>query len=311
MPKIDFAFDLGTECIRLYKEGKIVKQIPSFDETIKTFLVKEGKICVFYDLEQKLLALIKKHIKRKLGIFIPKMSGLMIIPGEENGVTMRAGYDLMEFIGITPGYLIFDYVVALAGLGIDKKGTYMLVDSGAGKTRMTTINEGNIMEPYSTSVTEMAGNSLNETISLGLSREFNLQITPKQAEALKKEFGSLETELPTRYVTVKGTDKITGTPGEVTITNEQLNAWLKKEAEFIKSRICQHYELLPPEIQQQIQQTGVYLVGKNFRFPGLIESIAQEIPVSTLSYQLSRDYMQEGMSYIQQNPDEYLPYMIH
>ncbi|MCD7932220.1 MAG: rod shape-determining protein [Tannerellaceae bacterium] len=312
MQKNNFAFDLGTEAIRVYKDGIKIAQFSSFDEGINSFLTNGGKIILFNQLEDKVRNVIRKYDQVFLGFLrMSKNSGLMMVPANCGEVELRAYRDLLDFTALVyPSHMVYDHFVASAGLGINKSGTYMIVDSGAGKTRMTTIQKGDFLEGRISTVTDMAGNSMNEAITFGLSHEYGLQISRFTAEELKKEVCSLAEDAPIRQIVVKGTDKTTRDPKEVTVSGSELNNWLLEEVKHIKHKIAQHYYLLPPEMQQEISKTGIHLVGRNFRLPGFVQLIARDLPVSSHSYQLSRDYMEEGLIYVQQHQEEYMPYFL-
>ena len=133
----------------------------------------------------------------------------------------------------------------------------MVVDIGGGTTEIAVMSLGGVV--YSKSL-RIAGDAMDDALKNYMRKEYNLLIGDSTAEKIKKEIG---TAIPTNNNTfpVKGRDIRSGTPKEVSITEEDtaeaLSAILKEMVSGIKDAL----ENTPPELSADLVDMGLTLTG--------------------------------------------------
>lgn len=301
----NIGLDLGTSNIRLYKNGKIVIEVPPEMEPegkpADTFIVN-GDIYCFSYAESFIRNEIKKIHKPILKIFTTPFSGLISVPSDINEVKLRAYRDMLEHIGAKPAYMLFDSLILAAGLEVDMKDTiYMIVDSGAGKTSITTLRG---MEILANDIFTISGNDLDKAIKVYLRKEYGLDIDILHAEKLKIEYIDLRLKAVERTVYIDGLTTETNTPKGVTLRSSELTDCVRNEVTVLVERIMRHFESLDRRTREKLLQSNIHLTGKTFRLKGLIELVAEKIAISQKSYNSNADYMQLGFQKIQLDPSQ-------
>ena len=299
--KNNIGFDLGTSKFRLYKDGKQITEIPARieigDEKHEKVIVN-GKVADFNGTETLLRQEIKKIQKPFLGFLYPTFTSLVSVPSDMSEVALRAFRDAMEHAGAKTCFMLNDCFIASTGLEIDiKNSTSMIVDSGAGKTSITTTKGYEIIK---NDILDIAGLNLDEAIQTYLSRKYDLIVELKVAEKLKID----------KNVRITGKVKQTGRIKDIKIQSSEITECLRNDIELLVERIIRHFENLEDSDSEKIKMTGVYLIGSGFKLNGLIDLISKRVNVNAKSYGFSNDYMRIGLEKIQANPGELLKYMM-
>lgn len=309
--KNNIGFDLGTSKLRFYKGGKQIIETPAEykheNETIDN-LIKSGKIAEFYALEQALGSQIRKIHKPFLGILYPPFTSLMSVPSDKNEVALKAFRDAVSFCGSRITYMLNDCFIGATGLNIDiPNTTAMIIDSGAGKTSITTFSGFEIVK---NDILDTAGYSFDQTIQAFFRSRYDLIIGSKEAERIKIEYADLRKDgIAKRSAIITGTLKNEEKDTTITIRNEEISECLQAECDFLINRIIRHIENLDDHILKKITKQGVYLIGGSARLKGLMELISDKIMIAPKSYSFN-DYMRLGLEKVQSNPDMFKKYMI-
>lgn len=310
--KNNIGFDLGTSKFRLYKEGKQITEIPTRIEIGNKKhekIIINGKIADLNGTEALLRQEIKKIQKPFLGFLYPTFTSLVSVPSDMNEVALRAFRDTMEHAGSKTCFMLNDCFIASTGLEIDiKNSTSMIVDSGAGKTSITTTKGFEIIK---NDILDIAGLNLDETIQTYLSRKYNLIVDLKVAEKLKIDYADFRENMPIdKIVRVTGQVKLTDNIKDIEIQSSEITACLRNDIYLLVEKILRHFENLEDSESEKVKIMGVYLIGGVFKLNGLIDLIAKKINVNSKSYGFSNDYMKIGFEKIQANPGELLKYML-
>lgn len=305
-------FDLGTSKLRLYKNGKQIVDTPTkFDFNNKTYdkLMSVGKISDFNATELLLRIELKKCQKRFLGFLYLPFNAIVSVPSDLNEVALRAFRDSMEHAGAKDIYMLNDCFVAAKGLSIDiKSSTSMIVDCGAGKTSITTIQGFEIVK---NDILDIAGDGLNETIRAFLSSKYQMKVDLETIENIKTEHLDLRKNLSIdRQIKIAGKTKLTHKNQEITVSNSEITECLNNDIEMLVNRIVRHFENLEDIDVRKIKANGIHLIGGGFKLKGLVQLVSEKLTISRESYNSNLNYMKIGMEKIQSHPEELREHMI-
>lgn len=301
--KINIGVELGTSKLRLYKDGKqVLEVLTEYHQGKKVFdnLMKQGKIADFYAVEQLIRQELSKVNKRILGIISPPFTSLVSVSSDMNETAMMTFRRVMENAGSRHTFMLNDCFIAAIGLGIDLENSVsMIIDSGAGKTSITTIRGYKILN---NDIIDIAGRDFDTTIQAYIRSQYGLVPELKDVEKLKmkyvdfRKYGVLD-----KPVKITGVMKNTETKAEITVQAREITDCLADDVDFFIRKVVRHFQNLDDNVQEKIKQSGVCLIGGNFKLKGFIELISESIIVSPKSYLLNRDYMKEGFEKIQSN----------
>ncbi|MDH6305109.1 actin-like ATPase involved in cell morphogenesis [Parabacteroides sp. PF5-5] len=308
--KNNIAFDLGTSLVRICKNGKLQTETPPLlEEKGKIFsIIANGKIASLYGTEQFVKQEIKKIQKPILGFLHPSYTILVSIPAGASEIDLRAYRDVMECAGAKQCFMLQDCFITLTGLEVDiKNSVSMLVDFGAGKTSITTLEGYKILR---NNLSDTTGDSIDEAIWLYLRREYNLEIDKTEAEKLKIQYADLSDKTFEKYIAISGKEKHTDKSKSITILNTEISNCVKKYIDYLVDSIIRHYENLDEDIMQKVKGSGIYLIGRGFKLKGVIEYISKQINISPKSYNPDIYYLGIGLEKIQSNPGELYKYLI-
>ena len=148
----------------------------------------------------------------------------------------------------------------------------MVVDIGGGTTEIAVMSLGGVV--YSKSL-RVAGDAMDQAMSTYMRKEYNLLIGDSTAEKIKKEIG---TAIPTNNNTyaVKGRDIRSGTPKEVTITEEDTSEALSGILKEMISGIKDALENTPPELSADLVDMGLTLTGGGALLKNIDKRFAKE-----------------------------------
>ena len=184
---------------------------------------------------------------------------LICVPTGSTPVERKAIQDSALAAGARRVQLIEEPIAAAigAGLPISEATGSMVVDIGGGTTEIAVMSLGGVV--YSKSL-RVAGDAMDKALADYMRKEYNLMIGDSTSEKIKKEVG---TAIPVNNNTypVKGRDLRSGTPKEVSITEEDtaeaLNGILKEMINGIKDAL----ENTPPELSADLVDMGLTLTG--------------------------------------------------
>jgi len=218
--------------------------------------LRDGVIADFIVTEEMIKYFIKKVHKRST-FANPRI--LICVPTGSTPVERKAIQDSALAAGARRVQLIEEPIAAAigAGLPISEATGSMVVDIGGGTTEIAVMSLGGVV--YSKSL-RVAGDAMDKALADYMRKEYNLMIGDSTSEKIKKEVG---TAIPVNNNTypVKGRDLRSGTPKEVSITEEDtaeaLNVILKEMINGIKDAL----ENTPPELSADLVDMGLTLTG--------------------------------------------------
>ena len=280
----DMAIDLGTaNTLVVLKEKGVVLNEPSVVAVItdggkksvlavgdeaKTMLgrtpgniaairpLKDGVIADFVVTEEMIKHFIKK-VHKKTAFANPRI--LICVPTGSTPVERKAIQDSALAAGARKVQLIEEPIAAAigAGLPISEATGSMVVDIGGGTTEIAVMSLGGVV--YSRSL-RVAGDAMDQQIINFMRKKFNLLIGDSTAEKIKKEIG---TAVPTGTTTflMKGRDIRSGTPKEISLTEEDACEALMPVLNQILAGIKEALENTPPELSADLVDMGLVLTG--------------------------------------------------
>ncbi|MBL6857583.1 MAG: rod shape-determining protein [Pelagibacteraceae bacterium] len=280
----DMAIDLGTANTLVVVKGKGVvlnepsvvaiinemgkKTVLAVGDEAKTMLgrtpgnisairpLRDGVIADFIVTEEMIKHFIKKvHVKNTFAN--PRI--LICVPTGSTPVERKAIQDSALAAGARRVQLIEEPIAAAigAGLPISEATGSMIVDIGGGTTEIAVMSLGGVV--FSKSL-RVAGDAMDGAIINYMRKKFNLLIGESTAEKIKKEIG---TAIPTsnNFFLMKGRDIRTGTPKEISLTEEDACEALMPILSQMLSAIKEALESTPPELSADLVDMGLVLTG--------------------------------------------------
>ena len=218
--------------------------------------LRDGVIADFIVTEEMIKHFIKKvHIKNTFAN--PRI--LICVPTGSTPVERKAIQDSALAAGARRVQLIEEPIAAAigAGLPISEATGSMIVDIGGGTTEIAVMSLGGVV--FSKSL-RVAGDAMDSAIINYMRKKFNLLIGESTAEKIKKEIG---TAIPTsnNIFLMKGRDIRTGTPKEISLTEEDACEALAPILNQMLSAIKEALESTPPELSADLVDMGLVLTG--------------------------------------------------
>jgi rod shape-determining protein MreB len=218
--------------------------------------LRDGVIADFIVTEEMIKHFIKKvHVKNTFAN--PRI--LICVPTGSTPVERKAIQDSALAAGARRVQLIEEPIAAAigAGLPISEATGSMIVDIGGGTTEIAVMSLGGVV--FSKSL-RVAGDAMDGAIINYMRKKFNLLIGESTAEKIKKEIG---TAIPTsnNVFLMKGRDIRTGTPKEISLTEEDACEALMPILSQMLSAIKEALESTPPELSADLVDMGLVLTG--------------------------------------------------
>ena len=218
--------------------------------------LRDGVIADFIVTEEMIKHFIKKvHIKNTFAN--PRI--LICVPTGSTPVERKAIQDSALAAGARRVQLIEEPIAAAigAGLPISEATGSMIVDIGGGTTEIAVMSLGGVV--FSKSL-RVAGDAMDGAIINYMRKKFNLLIGESTAEKIKKEIG---TAIPTsnNVFLMKGRDIRTGTPKEISLTEEDACEALMPILSQMLAAIKEALESTPPELSADLVDMGLVLTG--------------------------------------------------
>ena len=218
--------------------------------------LRDGVIADFIVTEEMIKHFIKKvHIKNTFAN--PRI--LICVPTGSTPVERKAIQDSALAAGARRVQLIEEPIAAAigAGLPISEATGSMIVDIGGGTTEIAVMSLGGVV--FSKSL-RIAGDAMDGAIINYMRKKFNLLIGESTAEKIKKEIG---TAIPStnNVFLMKGRDIRTGTPKEISLTEEDACEALMPILNQMLAAIKEALESTPPELSADLVDMGLVLTG--------------------------------------------------
>ena len=304
----DLAIDLGTANTCVFARGRgIVLSEPS----IVAFNTTNAQIEAVGDEAKEMLGRTPTNIaaikpmrdgviadfdaaERMLGYFIKKAHNgkrlvrprvVIGVPSEITQVERRAVKDSAYRAKASEVHLIEEGMAAAIGAGmpITEASGNMIVDIGGGTTDIAVLSLAGTV--YSKSV-RVAGNAMDEAITLWARREHNLLIGERTAERIKMEIGSAAPLEQTRTLEVKGRHQLEGRPTTIIMNDGEVREALAEPIRLIIQAVRDALERIPPELSADICDRGIVLSGGGALLQKMDERLRRE---TSLPVQVAQD----------------------
>ena len=234
--------------------------------------LKDGVIADF-DITEAMLRHFIKKVHHGSKLVSPMV--VIAIPSGITEVEKRAVRESALHVGAREVYLIEEPMAAALGVGlpVQEAAGNMIVDIGGGTTEIAIISLGGIV--YCRSV-RVAGDELDESISIYLKRAYNLMIGERTAEDIKIKIGSVHVMDKEMTMEVKGRDLVAGLPKTLTITSQEVREALLGPVQTILEAIRITLERCPPELSADLIDRGIVLAGGGALLRGMDRLISEE-----------------------------------
>jgi rod shape-determining protein MreB len=221
--------------------------------------MRDGVIADFIATEEMLRQFIARA-KTMLGFRRPRI--LVCVPAGATPVERRAVYETALQAGARRVHLLEEPVAAAlgAGLPVDGRRAFMVVDIGGGTTDIAVLAEGNVVQARSLRI---AGNVMDDAIVRYVRRRHRLVVGEASAERIKIEAGTALAAPNGRHVEIhiKGRDLREGRLKSAVLTQtdmaEALAHPVDEMAEFIQRAI----EDLPAHVAADVTGQPIALTG--------------------------------------------------
>lgn len=293
--------DLGTANCLLYLEGQgVVLNEP----TVVAVSADDGKILAVGNAAKEMLGRTPEGIEASrplrdgviadylvteamLRSFLDKVAGrsrlfkpevMVCVPAGITSVERRAVLDATISAGAKTAYLIDEPLAAAIGakIPIAAPSGNMIVDIGGGSTDAAVISLGGVVVHKSARV---AGNKIDEAITLYVRRKFNLVIGERTSEEIKLNLANSTPGQKEESLEVRGRDSITGLPKLIELKSSQVYEAILPTINQVLEAVKQVLEETPPELASDIIDKGIVMSGGTSILKNLDKYFTQSLGV--------------------------------
>jgi len=240
--------------------------------------MRDGVIADFIATEAMLRQFIARA-KTMLGFRRPRI--LICVPAGATPVERRAVYETALSAGARRVHLIEEPVAAAlgAGLPVDGRQAFMVVDIGGGTTDIAVLAEGNVLQARSLRI---AGNAMDEAIVRYVRREHHLVIGEANAERIKIEAGTALAAPNGRQIEIhiKGRDLREGRTKSVVLTPADMAKALAQPVAQIAEFVRRALEDLPARAAADVTGQDIVLTGGGALLDRLDQALARSVGVT-------------------------------
>ncbi len=156
------------------------------------------------------------------------------------------------------------------------EGVFVL-DVGGGTSEAAVVVGARIVAYRSL---RLGGNAMDEAVGGAVRQAFGLRIGPKDAERLKIELGVTGGEHGS--ATVAGIDLASSSLREAAVGGELVAAALEHPVAAIVDAVSELLGEMPPDLAEEVLQSGVQLAGGGALLPGLAQRIEKQVGLGTV-----------------------------
>ncbi|MCD8283330.1 MAG: rod shape-determining protein [Opitutae bacterium] len=283
--------DLGTANVLVYVKGRgIIMDEPSYvamNKETKAILavgsdakrmatvvpeglevirpMKEGVIADYEISEHMLRYFIGKAARHSL---LTHLTVVIAVPYGINRLQRRAVEESAYRAGAQNVRIIFEPIASALGVGlpVGEPEASMIVDIGGGTTEVAVLSLGGIVAAKSLNV---AGDELERAIIEYIKTSYDLVISERTAEELKKAIGSAVPLRQEMMMDIKGRDLFGGLPRALTVNSEEIRNAMLPCFSKMEAAICDTLSRCTPEISGNLYDRGAVLAGGGALIRGL------------------------------------------
>lgn len=326
----DFAIDLGTSNILLYKknEGLIIDE-PSIivldENNTKVLAVGDeakkmlGKtpsnlnvvkpivngVITDFNLTEAMLNYFFSKVNPGFAFIQPKV--VICVPSGITDIATRAVEDAALHAGSREILLVDQSLAAAFGMGLDPEDPkgILLINLGAGTSEVCVISLNGIV---TSKTINKGGDYLDDQIIEFFREKKKLDIGRNTAEKIKNTILSLRVKDGDLSMSVDGRDLLSAAPKSVSVTSKDLVECVLPFADQLISIIYEVLEKTPPELTSDIKRDGFGMTGALSQLKGIREYIESKLNLTSyISEDPSTDAIL-GSGKILEDPDRFLKY---
>ncbi len=326
----DFAIDLGTSNILVYKkgEGLIINEpsslvlddnhtkVVAVGQQAKDMLgkthediqvvkpIKNGVITDF-NLTEAMLNYFFDKVNIGFSLIQPRV--VIVVPSGITDIQKRAVEDAALHAGSRDIILVDESLAAAYGMNLspDEPRGILMINMGAGTSQVAVISLNGIVV---SSTINKGGDYLDEKIVDYFREEKNLEIGKNTAEEVKINLASLKIKDGNNEIKVNGRDLLDARPKTVNVMSNELVSCILPFADEVCDMVLVALEKTPPEISSDIKKNGFALSGSLSKLSGLAEYIEKKIGLKSYHSEDPSTDAILGAGMILENPDKYLKY---
>ena len=156
----------------------------------------------------------------------------------------------------------------------------MIVDIGGGTTEVAVLSLGGTVVSESLRI---AGDEINDSISVYLKKVHNLVVGERTAEKIKINIGSAfpDDEFDKTSMEVRGLHLLSGLPRSINLNSGEIREAMSDPLNKIIEAVKRTLERTPPELAADIVDRGIMLAGGGALVRGINDLITQETGILT------------------------------
>ena len=234
---------------------------------------RQGWVHSFDLLSSMLRSMIRKVVKGR-----PRV--MLSMPGGLTPTDRQTLVDVIVDAGAREVSPVDEVAAAAVGAGLDIAQQYgrMLVDIGGARTNVAVYARG---RQVLWDILENTGDRFDSAIVDYMRRRHNLLIGERTAEQLKMDIGRARAGIRLT-ADAYGRSLVTGLPKAVSISSDELNDALSDALRDLMLSLHHSLERTPPELANDIFETGIALTGGGALLSGLDKMITEQLSIRAI-----------------------------
>jgi rod shape-determining protein MreB and related proteins len=203
---------------------------------------------------------------------------LICVPSAITAVERRAVEEAALQAGASAVYLMEQPMAAAIGarLPIHEPMGNMIVDVGGGTSEVAIISLGGVV---TCQARRTGGFDMDAAIQQYVRSQYAVAVGERTAEELKIAIGSAYPQAEEPQAEIRGRELATGLPKVILVGAEEVREAIEDTVEQIVQAVLDTLSVCPPELTQDVLETGMWLVGGGALLRGMDARIAQETQV--------------------------------
>jgi rod shape-determining protein MreB and related proteins len=229
-----------------------------------------------------------EFVLQRLGVTRFSRSRVLIcVPSGVTEVERRALEAAAVQAGAGTTYLMEEPLAAAIGVGlpIAEPAGAMLLDVGGGSSQVAIVSLGGIV---TTTPVRTGGFDIDDAIAQHIRNRYDLAIGERTAEQVKLAIGSAYPLTEELWAEVRGRELATGLPETIALGAEEVRVAIDPCVSVIVGAVLDALGNCPPELVQDVVDSGLWMVGGGALLRGLDARITAEteVPVRVAEHPL-------------------------
>ena len=273
------AIDAGTSAVRLHVKGEpqvvVEPSLVPVDGEGGAMVapLHDGALGDLAAVEALLQRVVTRGIGRQR-IFKPDlMLGVMSVM---SGRDRRALMEIAVRTGARTTYLLDAPLAAATGAGIPLSTAHghMVLDVGAGKTDVAVVASESIIVGR---CLRRGGRHLDAAVARHIAEAHGVMVDAATAEDVKVEIGAAVALPEERRLLVRGTDRESGEPVEVSVSSTEIGEVVRAQLDDLGATLREVLAETPASLLEDVRSSGAVLTGGAARLRGLDRYVSAAI----------------------------------